>query len=67
MVKAENVHKSFAHVDVLKGINLEVAPKEVFCLVGPSESGPRSCWTGSAWVTSTAATRRSCPAASSSA
>jgi polar amino acid transport system ATP-binding protein len=39
MVKAENIHKSFGHVDVLKGINLEVAPKEVFCLVGPSGSG----------------------------
>jgi polar amino acid transport system ATP-binding protein len=39
MVKAENVHKSFGHLDVLKGIDLEVAPKEVFCLVGPSGSG----------------------------
>jgi polar amino acid transport system ATP-binding protein len=39
MVSAENVHKSFGHVDVLKGIDLEVAPKEVFCLVGPSGSG----------------------------
>jgi polar amino acid transport system ATP-binding protein len=39
MVKAVNVHKSFGHVHVLKGIDLEVAPKEVFCLVGPSGSG----------------------------
>ncbi len=39
MVKAENVHKSFGHLDVLKGIDLEVAAKEVFCLVGPSGSG----------------------------
>ncbi|MFF0743878.1 amino acid ABC transporter ATP-binding protein [Streptomyces sp. NPDC004111] len=39
MVKAENVHKSFGHVEVLKGINLEVATGEVFCLVGPSGSG----------------------------
>jgi polar amino acid transport system ATP-binding protein len=39
MVKAENVHKSFGHVDVLNGIDLEVAPKEVFCLLGPSGSG----------------------------
>ena len=39
MVKAENIHKSFGHVDVLKGIDLEVAPEEVFCLVGPSGSG----------------------------
>ncbi|MGD9482383.1 amino acid ABC transporter ATP-binding protein [Streptomyces sp. TRM70308] len=39
MVKAEQVHKSFGPVEVLKGIDLEVAPKEVFCLVGPSGSG----------------------------
>ena len=39
MVKADNVHKSFGHVDVLRGIDLEVAPREVFCLVGPSGSG----------------------------
>jgi polar amino acid transport system ATP-binding protein len=39
MVRAENVHKSFGHVDVLNGIDLEVAPKEVFCLLGPSGSG----------------------------
>jgi polar amino acid transport system ATP-binding protein len=39
MVKAENVHKSFGHLDVLRGIDLEVAPSEVFCLLGPSGSG----------------------------
>ncbi|MFJ6695562.1 amino acid ABC transporter ATP-binding protein [Streptomyces sp. NPDC091272] len=39
MVKAEGVRKSFGHVEVLKGINLEVATGEVFCLVGPSGSG----------------------------
>jgi polar amino acid transport system ATP-binding protein len=39
MVQADNIHKSFGHVDVLKGIDLEVAPKEVFCLLGPSGSG----------------------------
>ncbi|MEV6394706.1 amino acid ABC transporter ATP-binding protein [Streptomyces sp. NPDC051907] len=39
MVKAEGVHKSFGSVQVLKGIDLEVAPGEVFCLVGPSGSG----------------------------
>jgi polar amino acid transport system ATP-binding protein len=39
MVKAENVHKSFGQVDVLKGIDLEVANGEVFCLLGPSGSG----------------------------
>ena len=39
MVKAENVWKSFGRTDVLKGIELEVAPREVFMLVGPSGSG----------------------------
>ena len=39
MVKAENVHKSFGHVEVLKGIDLEVTNGEVHCLLGPSGSG----------------------------
>jgi polar amino acid transport system ATP-binding protein len=39
MVKAEQVHKSFGSLDVLKGIDLEVAPGEVMCLIGPSGSG----------------------------
>jgi polar amino acid transport system ATP-binding protein len=39
MVKAESVHKSFGHVEVLKGIDLEVKNGEVFCLLGPSGSG----------------------------
>jgi polar amino acid transport system ATP-binding protein len=39
MVRAEGVHKSFGHVEVLKGIDLEVAPNEVMCVIGPSGSG----------------------------
>ncbi|MFE9466934.1 amino acid ABC transporter ATP-binding protein [Streptomyces virginiae] len=39
MVKAEGVHKSYGTAHILKGIDLEVAPREVFCLVGPSGSG----------------------------
>ncbi|MFG2969934.1 MULTISPECIES: amino acid ABC transporter ATP-binding protein [unclassified Streptomyces] len=39
MVKAEGVHKSFGLSHILKGIDLEVLPREVFCLIGPSGSG----------------------------
>ncbi|MFI5760258.1 MULTISPECIES: amino acid ABC transporter ATP-binding protein [unclassified Streptomyces] len=39
MVKAEAVHKSYGPAHILRGIDLEVAPREVFCLVGPSGSG----------------------------
>lgn len=39
MVHAENVHKSFGHIEVLKGIDLEVRTGQVFCLLGPSGSG----------------------------
>jgi polar amino acid transport system ATP-binding protein len=39
MVRAENVHKSFGHLDVLKGIDLSVRPGEVAVVIGPSGSG----------------------------
>jgi polar amino acid transport system ATP-binding protein len=39
MVKAEGVHKSFGPLEVLRGINLEVPPGGVMCLLGPSGSG----------------------------
>ena len=35
----EGVHKSFGENEVLKGIDLEVAPHEVVCLIGASGSG----------------------------
>jgi len=39
MVLAEAVHKSFGRLEVLRGIDLEVAPREVMCIVGPSGGG----------------------------
>ncbi|MGN9764992.1 amino acid ABC transporter ATP-binding protein [Micromonospora sp. SD12] len=39
MVRAEQVHKSFGAIEVLKGIDLEVRSGEVCCLLGPSGSG----------------------------
>jgi polar amino acid transport system ATP-binding protein len=39
MVKAEGVHKNFGRLEVLRGINLEVYPREVMCMIGPSGSG----------------------------
>ena len=39
VVEAIDVHKSYGHNKVLKGINLEVARQQVMCLLGPSGSG----------------------------
>jgi polar amino acid transport system ATP-binding protein len=39
MVLAQQVHKSFGRLEVLKGIDLEVGRGEVCCLLGPSGSG----------------------------
>lgn len=39
MIDAQQVHKSFGQVEVLKGIDLKVHPGEVACLIGPSGSG----------------------------
>ena len=39
MVKAESVVKNYGRLEVLRGIDLEVWPKEVMCIIGPSGSG----------------------------
>jgi polar amino acid transport system ATP-binding protein len=39
MVKAQRVRKHFGRLQVLKDINLEVARREVVCMIGPSGSG----------------------------
>jgi polar amino acid transport system ATP-binding protein len=38
-LRLEDVHKSFGKVEVLRGIDLEVAEHEVVCLIGASGSG----------------------------
>ncbi|MFZ0994943.1 MAG: amino acid ABC transporter ATP-binding protein [Candidatus Dormiibacterota bacterium] len=38
-LQLDDVRKSFDHTQVLKGINLAVAPHEVICLIGASGSG----------------------------
>jgi ABC-type polar amino acid transport system ATPase subunit len=39
IVNVQNLHKRFGNLEVLKGIDLRVAPREVVCLIGRSGSG----------------------------
>ena len=39
MLKLEGIHKRFGDLEVLRGIDLEVAKGEVVCVLGPSGSG----------------------------
>jgi polar amino acid transport system ATP-binding protein len=38
-LRADNVHKRFGRLEVLKGVSLEVRKGETVCLIGPSGSG----------------------------
>src|ERR1700733_8944005 len=38
-IEISNLHKSFGRLEVLRGIDLSVAPGEVVCVIGPSGSG----------------------------
>ena len=39
LLSAQNIHKNFGQLEVLKGIDLEVQAGEVICLIGASGSG----------------------------
>ena len=39
MVRVEGLHKRFGHLEVLRGIDLDVRRGEVVCVIGPSGSG----------------------------
>jgi len=39
MIEVRELHKRFGSVEVLKGIDLDVAPGKVVCVIGPSGSG----------------------------
>src|SRR3954449_12856833 len=39
VMHAEDVHKSFGRLEVLKGVSLEMAKGETVCIIGPSGSG----------------------------
>lgn len=39
MLTATNIHKSFGEKHILKGVNLQVAPGQITCVIGPSGTG----------------------------
>jgi len=39
VMRAEDVHKRFGRIEVLKGVSLDVQQRETVCIIGPSGSG----------------------------
>ena len=39
MIEIKNLHKSFGHIEVLKGVDVSIKEKEVVVIIGPSGSG----------------------------
>ena len=39
VIELVNIHKSFGQLEVLKGVDVAVAPQELVFIIGPSGSG----------------------------
>lgn len=39
MIQITNIHKSYDSLEVLKGVNLRIAPREIVSIMGPSGAG----------------------------
>ena len=39
MIKITNIHKSYDSLEVLKGVDLHIAPREIVSIMGPSGAG----------------------------